>query len=225
VALFSDFSDGGLAGFYDNGHPDAAGADTSGRMIGNRFGDYMSRIDRLLGIVVLADDDVEATNRVTLSRTYPPDEHGPIPKVFIDPRHRSARTLANREFLARKAVEVLRAAGARAVHRINVPPVGIHPHSTMRMGHDPADSVCDGNGAARAVRHLYIADNSVLANSVGGPNPTLTTQAVATRTAEKIFTLEFGGQPWVSRESPVSSIDPIVTRAVVEREPGWRTHG
>jgi hypothetical protein len=48
---------------------------------------------------------------------------------------------------------------------------------------------------------------------------------VATRTAEKIFTLEFGGQPWVSRESPVSSIDPIVTRAVLEREPGWRTHG
>jgi choline dehydrogenase-like flavoprotein len=97
--------------------------------------------------------------------------------------------------------------------------------STMRMGLDPANSVCDENGAARAVRRLYIADNSVLANSLGGPNPTLTTQALATRTAEKIFTLEFGGQPWVSRESPVSSIDPIVTRAVVEREPGWRTHG
>ena len=55
----------------------------------------------------------------------------------------------------------------------------------------------------------------MLANSVGGPNPTLTTQAVATRIAEKIFTLEFGGQPWVSRESPVSSIDPAVTRAVL----------
>ncbi len=87
----------------------------------------------------------------------------------------------------------------------------------MRKGLDPADSVCDENGAARAVRHLYIADNSVLANSIGGPNPTLTTQAVAIRTAERIFTLEFGGDPWVARDAPVSSIDPVVTRAVREK--------
>jgi choline dehydrogenase-like flavoprotein len=103
------------------------------------------------------------------------------------------------------------------VHRQNAPQLLFHPMSTMRMGHDQADSVCDGNGAARSVRHLYIADNSVLANSLGGPNPTLTTQAVATRTAEKIFALEFGGQPWVGREAPVSSIDPVVTRAVLDR--------
>lgn len=32
-----------------------------------------------------------------------------------------------------------------------------------------------------------IADNSVLSNGLGGPNPTLTTQALATRTAEKIM--------------------------------------
>jgi choline dehydrogenase-like flavoprotein len=89
--------------------------------------------------------------------------------------------------------------------------------STMRMGHDPADSVCDGNGAARAVRHLYIADNSVLANGLGGPNPTLTTQALATRTAEKIFAHEFDGDPWVGREAPVSSIDGRVTQAVVDQ--------
>ena len=67
------------------------------------------------------------------------------------------------------------------------------------------------------MRGLYIADNSVLANALGGPNPTLTTQAVATRTAEKIFRLEFGGDPWVGRESPVSSIDPAVTKAVLAR--------
>jgi choline dehydrogenase-like flavoprotein len=215
-AIVNGFSDGGLAGFYHNGHPDAAGADTIGRLIGNDFADFMSRMDRLLNIVVLTDDDVEPNNRVTLSQAYPHDEHGPIPKVFFDHRRRSPRTLANREFLVRKAVELLRVAGARSVHRINWPPAIFHPHSTMRMGLDAADSVCDENGAARAVRHLYIADNSVLANSLGGPNPTLTTQAVATRTAEKIFTLEFGGQPWVGREAPVSSIDPTVTQAVLD---------
>ena len=216
-AFINGFSDAGLTGFYDNGHPDTAGADTVGRLIGNRFADFMSRLDRLAGILIFTDDDVEATNRVTLSEGYPPDEHGPIPRVFLNHRNRSARTLANREFLARKSVELLRAAGARTVHRVNWPPSIIHTHSTMRMGLDAADSVCDANGAARAVRHLYIADNSVLANGIGGPNPTLTTQAVATRTAEKIFTLEFGGQPWVGREAPVPSIDPVVTQAVVDQ--------
>jgi hypothetical protein len=63
---------------------------------------------------------------------------------------------------------------------------------------------------------VFVADNSALANGLGGPNPTLTTQALATRTAEKIFRKCFGGAPWVTRESPVSSVDNSVTRAVVE---------
>jgi choline dehydrogenase-like flavoprotein len=36
-ALLYEVSDGGITGFYDNGRPDASGADTSGRLIGNRF--------------------------------------------------------------------------------------------------------------------------------------------------------------------------------------------
>jgi choline dehydrogenase-like flavoprotein len=225
TGLGTNLSDGGIAGFYDNGRPDASGAETSGRLIGNRLADYMARYNHMSYIMILTDDDVEANNRVTLSQGLPADEHGPVPKVFIDHRHRSHRTAANREYLARKAVECLRAAGAHTTHRFNSPPFVFHPHSTMRMGLDAANSVCDENGAARFVRHLYIADNSVLANSLGGPNPTLTTQAVATRTAEKIFALEFGGQPWVGREAPVSSIDPIVTKAVLDQEPVRRTPG
>jgi choline dehydrogenase-like flavoprotein len=215
MALGLGVSDAGMAGFYDNGQRHAAGANTAGRLIGNRLADTLSRIDGLLVVAVSPDDDVEAQNRVTVSSAYPSDEHGPIPRVFVDHRRRSGRTVANREFLARRAVDLLRAAGARRVHRGTWPPMLMHTMATMRMGHAAVDSVCDENGAARAVRHLYIADNSVLANSIGGPNPTLTTQALATRTAEKIFISEFGGQPWVGRESPVSSIDPAVTEAVL----------
>lgn len=214
-ALATTFSDGGIAGFYDNGRPDASTADTSGRLTGNRFADLWARYRYLAAVLILTDDDVEGGNRVTLSRNLAADEHGPVPKAFFDHRHRSARTVANREFLVRKAVELLRAAGARSVHRANWAPFVFHPHSTMRMGLDAADSVCDGNGAARFVRHLYIGDNSVLANALGGPNPTLTTQAIATHTAERIFVNEFGGDPWIGREAPVSSIDPAVTRAVL----------
>lgn len=88
----------------------------------------------------------------------------------------------------------------------------------MRMGADPEDSVLDSNAEARLVKRLFVADNSALANSLGGPNPTLTMQALATRTAEKIFQLYFDGDPWVRSEAPVSSIDERVTRAVLERE-------
>jgi choline dehydrogenase-like flavoprotein len=77
--------------------------------------------------------------------------------------------------------------------------------------------VLDRNAEARWVKRLFVADNSALANGIGGPNPTLTTQALATRTAENIFTRYFGGDPWVRREAPVSSVDDAVTRAVLER--------
>jgi choline dehydrogenase-like flavoprotein len=93
----------------------------------------------------------------------------------------------------------------------------IHSHGTMRMGASGDDSVLDGTAESRWVKRLFIADNSALANGLGGPNPTLTTQALATRTAENIFTKYFGGDPWVRRESPVSSIDDAVTRAVIQR--------
>jgi len=77
--------------------------------------------------------------------------------------------------------------------------------------------VLDANAESRAVKGLFVADCSGLANALGGPNPSLTCQALATRTAERIFHLYFDGDPWVHRESPVSSIDPKVTRAVVQR--------
>jgi hypothetical protein len=86
----------------------------------------------------------------------------------------------------------------------------------QRLG-NPADSVLDDRGEARWVKRLFVADNSALSNALGGPNPTLTTQALATRTAEKIFCTYFDGEPWVEREAPVSSIDREVTKAVVER--------
>lgn len=219
------FSDGGLAGFYDNGHPEAAGADTIGRLTGNPFGEMMANLDNLLNVLVITDDDVEAQNRVTLSQAYPADEHGQIPKVQFNHRNRSARTQSNREYLAAKADELLRAAGAVSTHRINWPPLILHVQSTMRMGLDATNSVLDTNAEARGVKRLFIGDNSALANGLGGPNPTLTTQAVATRTAEKIFQLYFGGDPWVGSEAPVSSIDDAVTCAVLDAQLGEPNDG
>jgi GMC oxidoreductase len=71
----------------------------------------------------------------------------------------------------------------------------------MRMGLGADDSVLDPNAEARWMKRLFVPDKSALANSLGGPNPTLTTQALATRTAEKIFERYFDGEPWVGREA------------------------
>ena len=68
-------------------------------------------------------------------------------------------------------MRLLRAAGASKVYRINNPPWLYHIHSTMRMGLSEDDSVLDKNAEARWVKRLFIADNSALANAIGGPNP------------------------------------------------------
>ena len=108
-------------------------------------------------------------------------------------------------------------AGAKQVLRMNWPPLILHVQSSMRMGASADDSVLDASAEARFVGRLFVADNSALSNCIGGPNPTLTMQAIATRTAEKIFTRYFDGDPWVKQESPLSSIDRKVTRAVRQR--------
>lgn len=208
-------SDAGIAGFYDNGLPGGAyGADSVGRLVGKDLKEVLSDINRLSCIVVVTDDDVEYQNGVTLSSIQ--DEHGPVARIEVHHRNRSERTIKNRESLVEEAIAFLRSSGAIRIHRMNWMPVLGHMQSTMRMGLSADDSVLDENAEARWVKRLFIADGSALANSLGGPNPALTIQALATRTAEKIYQLYFGGDPWVGREKPISSIDPVVTRAIVE---------
>jgi choline dehydrogenase-like flavoprotein len=180
------------------------------RVVGSRLRRLLADVDRLLAIAVITDDDVLPENRVTLSQTMTPDAYGPIARVEL--RNRTTRTLANRDFLAARAAELLRAAGAREVVRMNWAPVLLHIHSTMRRG-----AVVDADGESLAIERLFVADNSALPNALGGPNPTLTTQALATQTAERIFVRHFGGDPWVGRESPVSSVDDTVTQAVLAK--------
>ena len=217
-AFAMQLSDSGSRGYYTNGRGTTGPWDgPAGRPIGPELKDaLMNGVNRMLNLLVITDDDVEAQNRV-LQSALPADEHGPVPKVIFKPFQRTARTLANREFLVGKAAEILRAAGATKIFRLDWAPLILHVQSTMRMGMDPANSVLDASAEARWVKRLFIADNSALANALGGPNPTLTAQALATRTAEIIFQRYFGGAPWVGRESPVASINDAVTQAVIAR--------
>ncbi|PRX47135.1 choline dehydrogenase-like flavoprotein [Prauserella shujinwangii] len=211
-AFSTTLSDSGIRGQYTNGRgPTGPWDGPAGRVMGPELKELVAGgLDRLLSVLVITDDDVERDNRVTLS-ALPADENGPIPKISFRHRARTARTTRNREFMARKAAELLRGAGARKVYRIDWAPLILHVQSSMRMGESERNSVLDANAESRAVRRLFIADNSALPNALGGPNPTLTTQALATRTAEKIFQRYFGGDPWVATGAPVVSTDPRIS--------------
>jgi choline dehydrogenase-like flavoprotein len=217
-ALTASYSDSGIRGAYNLGLGETGPwTGPSGRMSGTELKETLGNVDRLLNILVLTDDDVEAQNKVSLSPIFPADEHGRVPRVEIEKRRRSARTLRNRRTLAEHAARILKAAGATKVIRLDFPPLMLHLQSSMRMGEDPATSVLDAQGEARWVKRLFVADTSALANACGGVNPTLTAQALATRTAEKLFVKYFGGEAWIGKENPVTSIDDRITQAVLQR--------
>ncbi|MBE1573464.1 choline dehydrogenase-like flavoprotein [Amycolatopsis roodepoortensis] len=210
-------SDSGIRGEYANGRgPTGPWDGPAGRLLGNELKDLMMHgIDRVFAMLIMTDDHVEAQNRTSLS-ALPADEHGSIAKVEMHQRKRGRRTVENREFLVRRAVEIARAAGAKKVFRMDWAPIILHVQSSMRMGESEANSVLDADGRARWVDALYIADNSALPNGASGANPTLTMQAVSTRTAEKIFADRFGGDPWVRTEAPVVSTDARITQRLAE---------
>ncbi|MCA0758459.1 TIM barrel protein [Paenibacillus sp. N4] len=82
---------------------------------------------------------------------------------------------------------------ARVTGEICLRPPGDDHHEagTCRIGDDPATSAANRYGQIHHVPGLYVADNSMLP-SLGVANPTLTTVALAIRTADYMMT-ELGG--------------------------------
>ena len=153
--------------------------DYEGTIVGEQLKEFMKDYTRTLSVYIFTDDEVNQRNEVTLDPIRK-DEHGFIPVIHYEP---SAADAEKRDKMAVIAANIFRSAGAKTIIRFNWPPEKyIHVMSTMRMGY-----VTDSNCEAYQVKRLYIADNSVLCNGIGGPNPTLTTQALATRTAEKVY--------------------------------------
>lgn len=152
--------------------------DFEGNAAGRQLKDFMRQYTRTLGLLIFTDDTVVETNTITVDPEVK-DENGYIPVINYKP---IAADMERREQLAVIAADILRKAGAKTIIRSNMSKdIFIHIMSTMRMGY-----VTDINCEALQVQGLYIADNSVLYNGLGGPNPTLTTQALAIRTSEKI---------------------------------------
>tara|TARA_R110002095_G_scaffold82201_5_gene71511 strand:- start:4456 stop:4659 length:204 start_codon:yes stop_codon:yes gene_type:complete len=64
---------------------------------------------------------------------------------------------------------------------------------TVRMGSDPATSVVDADCRSWDIRNLWVCVGSVFPTS-GGVNPSLTIQALACRTADRIRDLAARGE-------------------------------
>jgi len=124
--------------------------------------------------------------RVTLDPSVKDRWGIPVARLSGATHPESIRTA---QFLHAKAVEWLRASGAREVW--GEPPAapylsgGQHQAGTCRMGHDPRLSVVDASCKVHGTDNVYIADGSVHVTN-GGFNPFLTIMANAHRTAEGI---------------------------------------
>lgn len=170
------------SGFTFQHDTDGTPWDSVGRLAGRELKEVVSDYRRMVQLLVLSDDRPHKRNGVS---TVPgvEDEHGSIPQVNYKP---SDADIQRRDELSEIAADILREAGASHIHRSESPPMGLHLHSTMRMG-KVVDEGCEANDIDR----LFIADHSVLANGIGGPNPTATGQALALRTAESIYARYF----------------------------------
>jgi len=138
-------------------------------------------VRRVTGLLVMAEDRPQYTNRVTLDRSGT-DASG-FPGLHVHHRY-ADRDLEARRFLAKKARGIHRAAGALATYT-HVIDTFSHVLGTLRMGVDPDSSPLDDGGRFRGVENLYVADGSALPTSAG-VNPSLTISANAQRVGDII---------------------------------------
>jgi choline dehydrogenase-like flavoprotein len=154
-------------------------------------------IPHMPGLVVIAEDQPQAENRITLDHGSV-DRYG-LPQPLIIHRY-SPRDLEARRALVSAASRILRRAGAAFCY---VRPIETFSHAlgTVRMGDDPTTSALDATCRFRGLENLYVVDGSAMPTSAG-VNPSLTLSANALRVGEHVTaTLQAG----VDSEQPIGS--------------------
>ncbi|HTH98501.1 MAG TPA: GMC family oxidoreductase [Stellaceae bacterium] len=149
--------------------------------------DEMSRYNHAVGLKVVGEMMPQERNRVTLADDK--DQYGlPIARVTYSWCENDIRLINHSmDFMG----QALAAAGAKEIWRQENDTC--HLNGTARMGDDPRTSVVDADCRSWDIRNLWICDGSVFP-TVGGVNPSLTIQAIACRTADRIKTLAARGE-------------------------------
>ena len=169
---------------------------------GEEHSRFMRAFPRLQMILVLACDEVNAHNRVTVDGSGRPVVHYRCTPKVMRGLVRGAITSA-KIFFAAGAVRVhLPVARFATIERTDVErlnQIAEHPdfkpgkisisaahlQGGCAMGRGPADSVTDGFGRVHGIPWLFVADSSLFPNSLE-INPYLTIMALADRVAETI---------------------------------------
>lgn len=136
---------------------------------------------RLTGLLAIAEDQPRAENRVRIDPSRP-DAYG-LPKLIVEHRY-TARDLAARAFMVKKAKQVLRKAGALFFITWDVSTFS-HAVGTVRMGDDEHADPLDADCRYRGLENLYVTDGSAFPTSAG-VNPSLTISANALRVGRLI---------------------------------------
>jgi choline dehydrogenase-like flavoprotein len=138
--------------------------------------------DHVTGLLVVAEDQPRAENRLTLDPANL-DRFG-LPQGVVE-HHYTPRDLAARTALLRKARQLLRTSGAYLmyVHRITT---FSHAVGTVRTGVDPRTSALDEYCRFRGVDNLYVLDGSFMPTAAA-VNPSLTIVANALRSADHMI--------------------------------------
>ena len=154
---------------------------------GQALRDEMEKYNHQAGLKVVGEVLPDDRNRVTLSDEA--DEFGvKVARVTFSYGD-------NDKALIRHAMQSMReclsAGGARDLW--DEDDDTCHLNGTARMGDDPRNSVVNADCRSWDIPNLWICDGSVFP-TVGGVNPSLTIQAIACRTADRIRTLSSRGE-------------------------------
>ncbi len=146
----------------------------------------MEQYNHQVGLKIVGEMLPQERNRVTL--TDEKDQYGlPVPRVEYSWCDNDRRLIEHSLGFMTQALEAI---GATDIWRQEDDTC--HMNGSARMGDDPRTSVVDGDCRSWDIRNLWVCDGSVFP-TVGGVNPSLTIQAIACRTADRIKALAARG--------------------------------
>jgi choline dehydrogenase-like flavoprotein len=154
---------------------------------GDALAGEMHKYNHQAGLKIVGETLPQERNRVTLADEK--DQYGlPVARVTYSLCDNDKRLIAHSlDFMER----ALGAAGGSEIWRENDDTC--HLNGTARMGNDPATSVVNADCRSWDIPNLWVCDGSVFP-TVGGVNPSLTIQAIALRTADRIKALAARGE-------------------------------
>jgi choline dehydrogenase-like flavoprotein len=138
-------------------------------------------VEHLVGALVIAEDEPQAANRVSVNWS----ERDALGLPRLEVRHAySAADGMRRRTLLRRARRILRGVGAWSFYTHGIKTFS-HALGTVRMGRDPSTAPLDEWGRFRGIENLLVVDGSALPTA-GAVNPSLTIAAAALRSADHL---------------------------------------